>query len=147
MKFSSNMASVINTISTQLSALDVDKMTRIQASTLLATMRVRVHQDGIASDGNPIGTYTPAYVKYVRQKHGRGADNKVILSLTRSMENSMELYPIPNGTGIGFSTAENFQKARWCEENYGKAIYAPTASETAMVLAIGEDYIKKALKQ
>lgn len=146
MEFSSNMPAVISNVKAKLSAIDIDRMTRIQASSLLATMRVRINQDGIASDSNPIGTYTPAYIKYVRSKKGRGTDNKVILSLTRSMENSMELYPIKNGTGIGFSTQENFQKAKWCEENYGKKIYAPTASETEMVLAIGKEYVKNALK-
>lgn len=139
------MAAVISTVSEKLSAIDIDRLTRLQATSLLATMRVRIHQDGVASDGSQIGEYTPAYIKYARKKAGRGTDPKVILSLTRSMENSMELYPIENGTGIGFSTAENWQKAQWCTETYGKEIYAPTASEEAMVKSIGEDYIAKIL--
>lgn len=145
MKIKSNMAAVLSALDVKMSEIDIDKMTRLQATSLLAVMRVRIHQDGIASDGSPIGTYTPAYVKYVRSKKGRGTDNKVILSLTRSMENSMEIYPITGGTGIGFSTKENWQKAKWCEETYGKAIYLPTAQETEMVNAIAEDYISKHL--
>lgn len=146
MDIHTNMAAAINVISDKLKAIDIDRMTRLQATSLLATMRVRIHQDGIASDGSQIGEYTPAYIKYTRMKAGRGTDNKVILSLTRSMENSLELYPIPNGTGIGFSTQENWQKAQWCTETYGKEIYAPTDSEAAMVTAIGEDYIANILK-
>lgn len=144
MEMKSNMPAIINTLSTKLSAIDVDKMTRIQASTLLAVLRNRIHVDGLDSQGYPIGTYTPSYLKY-RQKHKRGADPKVILSLTRSMENSMELYPIEHGTGIGFSTKENWQKARWCEETYGKLIYSPTIQEKQLVIAIGQDYISKHL--
>lgn len=145
MKLETNFASVINTIAGNLSAIDIQRMTALQASSLLATMRVRIHMDGIASDGNPIGIYSPAYMK-TRKAAGRGNDTKVILSLTRSMENSEELYPLNNGTGIGFSTSENWQKAQWCEETYGKKIFAPTATEEAMVVAIGEDYIKTHLQ-
>jgi len=136
------MPAFINTFSAKLSALDVDRMTRIQASTLLAVLRNRIHVDGLDSQGTPIGTYSPSYLAY-RKDHKRGSDPKVILSLTRSMENSMELYPIENGTGIGFSTRENWQKAKWCEQTYGKLIYAPTLQERELVLAIGRDYISK----
>lgn len=144
MEIRSNMPAILNTISTKLSSIQVDQMTRIQASTLLAMLRVRIHQDGLDSQGNPIGTYSPSYIKY-RSGHKRGTDPRVILSLTRSMENSMELYPIENGTGIGFSTRENWQKAKWCEQTYGKLIYTPTLQEKQLVLAIGTDYINKHL--
>lgn len=136
------MPAIINAVNTKLSAIDVDKMTRIQASTLLAVMRVRIHQDGLDSQGQAIGTYSPGYLKY-RMKHKRGSDPRVILSLTRSMEQSMELYPVKNGTGIGFSTRENLNKSKWCEQTYGKRIYAPTISEKKMVIEIGKDYISK----
>lgn len=141
-QFQSNLPAVINTINLKLTSLDVDKMTRLQATSLLAMMRVRIHINGNDSNGTPIGAYTPAYVKYTRIKAGRGTDNKVILSLTRAMEQSMELYPIQNGTGIGFSTKENWQKAKWCEETYGKKIYAPTAEERNVCIAIAQKYIK-----
>lgn len=145
MAFESNFTSVIKTVNDKLKAVDIQKMTAIQASTLLGLMRVRIHMDGIASDGTQIGYYTPAYMK-TRKKAGRGSDEKVILSLTRSMENSEELYPLTNGTGIGFSTAENWQKAKWCEETYGKRIFAPTVEEEQTVVAIGQDYIRKHFK-
>ena len=145
MELSSNLPTVIATVSKKLKAVDVRKMTAIQASSLMAAMRVRIFMDGRAKDGNQIGTYTPAYMK-VRKAHGRGSDTKVILSLTRSMENSMELYPLTNGTGIGFSTAENVQKANWCERTYGKQIFAPMAEERAMVESIAQEYIHKYIK-
>lgn len=142
MVFKSNMPAFITTISTNLSAIDVDKMTRLQASSLLAVMRVRIHVDGLDSQGDPIGTYSLGYLKK-REEMGRGSDTKVILSLTRSMEQSMELYPVTNGTGIGFSTKENWEKAMGCEERYKKRIYAPTMQEKRLVMSIGQDYIKK----
>lgn len=143
MKLDSNMAAMLQTVNAKLSAINVDALTRMQATSLMAVMRVRIHQDGLDSNGEPIGTYTPAYIKYARMKAGRGADNKVILSLTRSMENSMELYPIEHGTGIGFSTQENWQKAKWCEETYGKHIYLPTQSEREMVDQIAQNFIEQ----
>lgn len=142
MEIKSNMPAFINTLSSGLSDIDIDKMTRIQASTLLAVMRIRIHQDGIDSQGYPIGIYSPNYLKY-RIEHNRGSDPKVILSLTRSMENSMELYPVEHGTGIGFSTRENWKKSKICEQIYKKRIYAPTIQEREMVIAIGKDYISK----
>lgn len=141
--FKSNMVAVVNQIDAKMSAIDIDRMTRLQATSLLGVMRVRIHQDGLDSQGTPIGIYTPSYIKYARAKAKRGTDPKVVLSLTRSMENSMELYPITNGTGIGFSTKENWQKAKWCEETYGKKIFAPTTQEREMVVAIGKDFIQK----
>ena len=137
------MAHVLNTINMKLSALDIKRMTNAQATTLMAVMRGRIHVQGRDSNGVPIGTYTPRYIKYTRRKAGRGTDNKVILSLTRQMENGYILVELQNGTGIGFSTHEDFQKAGWCEETYGKHIFKPTAEETALVNQIAEEYIAK----
>lgn len=141
----SNLEEVLTTVHQKLSAIDVDKMTRLQATSLMATMRQRIHVDGKASDGGAIGSYSPAYVKYTRPKFGRKEGSKVVLSLTRTMENAMILYPIPHGTGIGYSTAEQLQKARWCEQTYNKKIFSPTAEERNMVNKIGEEYINKYL--
>lgn len=140
---SSNMAYVLSSVSLKLNSLDVKRMTNIQATSLLAVMRDRIHVQGLDSNGAQIGIYTPAYIKYTRKKAGRGTDSKVILSLTRQMENGYILVEIPNGTGIGHSTQEDALKARWCEETYGKKIFKPTAEEEAMVKQIGEDYIAK----
>ena len=145
MDVSTNMATVIQTVNMKLSALDIKRMTNIQATSLLAVMRNRIHIEGRDSNGVQIGTYTPAYVKYKRAKAGRGTDTKVILSLTRQMENGYILQEIPNGTGIAFSTGEDMQKAHWCEETYGKKIFIPTAEETELVNQIAEEYIAKHL--
>lgn len=112
----------------------------------MAVMRERIHTQGKDSSGAPIGTYTPAYMR-TRIKAKRGTNTKVILSLTRAMEDSYEVYPIANGYGIGFNTMENMQKARWCEDTYKKPIFAPTAEERALVKQIADDFITKVCKK
>ena len=147
MELTTNMPVVLNTVNLKLSALDIKRMTNIQATTLMAVMRDRIHVQGRDSNGAPIGVYTPKYIKYSRKKAGRGTDSKVILSLTRQMENGYILVELPDnsGTGIGFSTHEDYLKAGWCEETYKKPIFKPTAEETAMVNQIAEEYIAKNL--
>ena len=143
MKYSTNLPEVINTVHLKLSKVHSDELTRTQAYSLMAVMKDRIHVQGKDSNGNQIGTYTPAYVKYKRMRKGRGTDNKVILSLTRQMESGYKPEAIENGYAICFRTAEDMQKARWCEETYEKPIFAPTAEEKAMVIAIAQDYISK----
>ena len=145
MRIDNNMVDVLNTVEFRLSSLQVQEMTRIQASTLMAKIRHRVHQEGVDSKGNPIGTYSLGYARFTRPKYGRGTNRKVVASLTRSMENSMVLYPLPNGTGIGYATAENRQKAKWVEQTYGKKIFSPTDGERALVNEIAQNYIAENL--
>lgn len=140
-----NLEYTINTISENLSNIDIDQMTRLQASSLMAEMRQRIHTKGLATDGNPIGTYTPGYMR-TRQRHGRKEGDKVVLSLTRAMENSMVLIPIENGTGIGYTTAEQLQKAKWNDKRaaYGsREIFAPTENERMMVEQIAQSFIEQ----
>ena len=138
-----NMPEVIKNVKAKLSQIDVQRLTTIQATTLIGVMRDRIHIQGKDSNGTPIGTYTPAYIKYQRAKKGRGTDPKVILSLTRSMENSYSLIQLPNGVGISLTTQENYQKARFCEVTYGKKIFSPTTEERSLVDQIAEEYISK----
>jgi hypothetical protein len=140
---------VVSKVTAAMSEIDIDKMTRLQASSLMAMIRKRVHVDGNASDGSPIGNYTKSYKERIRPKHGRKEGYKVVLSLTRAMENGMVLYPIPNGTGIGYLTKELLQKAKWQEKRacYGfRPIWTPTKEEREMVLKIGQNYIEQHLK-
>lgn len=142
-EISTNMTQVCDGIIKQMSAMDVSKMTRLQATTLMAKMRKRIHEDGLASDGRPIGEYSKNYLKYVRPKYGRMEGSKVVLSLTRTMENAMTLFPIENGTGIGYATAEQLQKSKWCELTYKKKIFAPTKEEHDLCVEIGNNYVNK----
>lgn len=142
------MHEIVNQLDTRLSSIDIDKLTRAQATTLLALMRKRIHVNGLASDGRPIGTYTKSYMKYVRPKFGRKEGSKVVLSLTRSMENSMILFPIENGTAIGYATAELTQRARWQEKRYdNRPIFSPTQQESDVLREIAKNYINEHFSQ
>lgn len=150
LRIETNMDVVVNKVDMLMSSIDIDKMTRLQATTLLKEMRKRIHVSGMASDGRPIGTYSKSYLKYVRPKFGRKEGGKVVLSLTRSMENGMILFPIANGTAIGYATPELFQRAKWQEKRacYGqRAIFSPTAAEQQLVQEIGRNYIKEHFAQ
>ena len=150
LRIESNLDVVVSKLDTNMSEIDIDKMTRLQASSLMAMIRKRVHVDGNASDGSPIGNYSKAYKERIRPKHGRKEGYKVVLSLARAMENGMVLYPIPNGTGIGYLTKELLQRAKWQEKRacYGsRSIWSPTEQERETVLKIGQDYIDEHLKQ
>ena len=148
LRIESNMDMVVNKLNLSLTTVNIDEMTRLQATTLLAQMRKRIHVRGMATDGKPIGTYSPKYLKYIRPKHKRSTDSKVILSLTRAMENGMILFPITNGTAIGYATPELLQRARWQEKRpaYGaRAIFSPTKEELQLVNEIGNNYIAEHL--
>lgn len=145
MKYSTNLPEVLNTVHLKLSKLHSDELTRTQATSLMAVMKDRIHVQGKDSNGTQIGTYTPAYIKYVRasKKHKRGFDNKVILSLTRQLESGWAFEAIENGHAIYMRTDEDMRKVKWCEETYKKAIFSPTTEERAMVVQIAQDYIAK----
>ena len=136
------MDDVFTAISDKLTDIDVSKMTRLAASSLMAEMRQRIHVRGEASNGQPIGTYSKGYLR-TRAKHGRKEGSKVVLSLTRNMENAMVLIPIEGGTGIGYTTAEYLQRARWQEERtmYNTPIFSPSQAETELVQKICTEYI------
>lgn len=176
----SNIAEVINTVSDKLKNVDIKAMTKEQATTLISEMRKRIHQQGKASDGSQIGTYSKEYLalrsghfqnsaKATKGKskgkiknagthtkgakqgskrimYNRGSDPKVILSLTRQMEQDMILIPIENGTAIGYSNEENYKKYQWAEKTYKKKIFNATVEERKLVNDIAEEYIQKSLK-
>ncbi len=123
----------------------LDKMLRTIASTLTAAIHVRVHVNGLDSNEQPIGTYTPGYMKVrtntfksskivrgvnngqARKKYNRTADTKVILSLTRQMENDLSVceqnpFKTDYGYAIGYQNDLNFVKIQENEKRYGKAI-------------------------
>jgi len=121
------------TITTNLPAVTSELMKSIQdllnpnyllrpvAIEVLPMMTERIHQKGVASDGSPIGTYSNGYLKQ-REKNGRGADKKVIVSLTRQLENNWSVLETTNGYGIGFTNSFNADKLRWVEEIKGREI-------------------------
>lgn len=80
-----------------------------------------------------------------RPQYHRTADPKVILSLTRQMENDLSVLPVGQGYGIGFNNPFNFQKSQWNEKTYGKRIWAMTEGERALALTVANEYVEQAL--
>jgi hypothetical protein len=62
-EFNSNLQSVMRRISTAIQSIDVEKMTGEMATSAAGMMRERIHEQGKASDGSGIGTYSPEYMK------------------------------------------------------------------------------------
>lgn len=112
---------------------DREYLLRPVAFELIPEMTQRIHQEGKASDGSQIGTYSNSYLR-TREKNNRSADTKVIVSLTRQLENDWAVMPTEKGYGIGFNNAFNVQKMRWVEEQKGKKI--ATLSEKERKYAI-----------
>ena len=144
MTYSSNLPTVLNTVNLKLLSIQRDEMARLQAFSLLAVIKERIHIQGKDSNGAQIGTYTPAYMKRrMSAMYKRNGDRKVIISLTRQLESGWHPEAIPNGYALCLRTPEDMQKARWCEETYKKPIFAPPAEERALVEQIAKDYIAK----
>lgn len=145
----SNGKEVLDAIKADLqgkaSPQETDKLVRTIASTLTGMMRDRVHVQGKDANENQIGTYSPKYMKVrtndfksakivrgvnkgqARKKYNRTSDTKVILSLTRQMENDMAIcernpIKIPYGYAIGYQNDFNFEKLTWLEKKYKKQI-------------------------
>ena len=137
--------SIINDISKKISKQETDKLLRTIASTLTAMMHNRVHVEGKDSNETQIGTYSPEYMKVrtgnfeskkivrgvnkgqSRKKYNRTGDTKVILSLTRQMENDLvvcEENPIKTSYGyaIGYQNENNYDKLISLETRYKKKI-------------------------
>jgi len=80
-----------------------------------------------------------------RPKFNRGTDRKVILSLTRQMENDMTIIATKKGYGIGYTNQQNFDKSQWVEKNYNKSIWNLTNSEKEQVSSIVNQLVRDAL--
>lgn len=61
----------------------------------------------------------------VRPNYNRSDDTKIIVSLTRQLENNWSVLETKNGYGIGFTNPFNAQKLRWVEEIKGGGPSSP----------------------
>ncbi|MBA4168751.1 MAG: hypothetical protein H0X41_14595 [Chitinophagaceae bacterium] len=103
---------------------DREYLLRPIAFDVITLMTERIHKDGNDSKGEPIGSYSSEYLKRRQSKaYNRTGDKKIIVSLTRQLENDWSVIATPKGYGIGFLNGHNLDKARWVEENKGKIIF------------------------
>lgn len=115
-----NITQVFSKLQADLNKLkDREYLLRPVATEIIPMMTERIHQKGQASDNSQIGTYSNAYLRY-REKNKRGKDPKVIVSLTRQLENDWSVVATERGYGIGFLNSFNAQKLRWVEQAKGK---------------------------
>jgi hypothetical protein len=145
-KVQSNIKLVAGRIKQNLEKLkDKEYLLRPVAIEVIPLMTERIHQKGEASDNSQIGTYSSSYLKLRQSKYKRDASSKVIVSLTRQLENNWSVIATQNGYGIGFLNPFNLQKARWVEGIKDKTIFALSKSETQYVVERINELVSDAL--
>lgn len=122
---------------------DKEYLLRPLAIETIPNIKERVHINGEASDGGQIGTYSTGYMK-VRDKNKRNNDTKVIVSLTRQLENDYQVIATPEGYGIGFNNKLNFDKAKWVEERKKKIIFNTSEDEKKYIRERLEELVHEA---
>lgn len=131
MKIKTNIGQVTQAIAEKLKVLkDPEYLLRPVAFGLIDKMTERIHNEGKASDGNEIGQYSNSYLKQRQRKpYNRTSETKIIVSLTRQLENDWSVISVDKGYGIGFKNPFNLQKLRWVEQGQGKKIGDLTPDE------------------
>lgn len=79
----------------------------------------------------------------LRPKYNRTNDTKVVISLTRQMENDFSIQPTDTGYGLGYNNADNALKVEYVENIYKKKIFALTADEIAAAYASAQEFINQ----
>lgn len=109
----------------KLNGLNPESLMRPIAFDLVALMTERIHDNGVGSDGALIKAegYSSSYLRTRQTKYNRTSDPKVIISLTRQLENDWSVVQINGGYGIGFKNPFNYQKAGWMHDLFGDRIF------------------------
>jgi len=164
----SNIDQAAAKVKKAIAGIEFDKLLRTVAIGMLGEVHDRVHKRGMDASGAAIGTYSSSYLKFrnegfqsttVRRgpkkgsprpvmTYNRGGDSKVILSLSRQMENDMAVMKTNNGYGIGYNNQANRDKVQWIEEDtYKKKILTKlTPAEEKKVVQIAIDFINTVRK-
>jgi len=146
-----NIPSVVKELKKKLLTVkDKDKILRTVATTMCAEVRERIHESGLNANGQQIGDYDPDYLKLRQKKYNRNSDSKVVISLTRKLENDFAIGakdPIKTsgGWGLGFKNDKNFEISKYMEEKYGE-IWKLTSAERKQATEIAQFEMNKILK-
>lgn len=141
-----NITEALGLIHDQLKKLtDPNYLLRPVAQEQIRLMHNRIHERGLASDGNQIGIYSTGYMR-TREENNRSKDTKVIISLTRQLENDYAVIATERGYGIGFNNKHNFDKANWVQLTYRKRIFDMTNSELNEAIAFINELTEQAVK-
>jgi len=145
-KLNTNLQTVTGDIRARIEKLkDKDYLLRPVCFDLIDIMTKRIHNNGIASDGAPIGIYSKSYLKLRQAKYKRDSDPKTIVSLTRQLENDWSVIATPKGYGIGFLNEFNLKKARYVEQIKDRIIFNLTMEENQYAIDLFNDLTNKAL--
>lgn len=121
------------------------QLLRPVAFDVLALMEERIHEQGKAANGSQIGTYNNDYLKLRQAKHKRSADTKIIVSLTRQLQNDWSVLATPNGWGIGFKNSHNADKMKWVEAIKKKKIAVMSPYEKSYAVDKFQRELNKAI--
>lgn len=145
-KINTNIGTVTGAIRERLDKLrDKEYLLRPVCFDLIDLMTKRIHIDGKASDGAPTGTYSKGYLKLRQSKYKRDSSSKVIVSLTRQLENDWSVIATDKGYGIGFLNSFNLKKARYVEQIKDRVIFNLTTEENQYAIDLINDLTTKAL--
>lgn len=125
---------------------DREYLLRPVAFDVIDLMTQRIHIDGNASDGKPIGVYSIGYMR--RRKKFKRGDKRlpIIVSLTRQLENDWSVIATERGYAIGFKNPYNFKKARWVEAIKDRIIFNLSAKEEEYALNKINKLVQEALE-
>lgn len=84
--------------------------------------------------------------KKPRVNYNRSSDTKVIISLTRQLENDWSVIATAKGYGVGFLNPHNMDKVGWVEATYKKKIFALSPSEQTKLFDIVQENVSNVLK-
>lgn len=86
------------------------------------------------------------FEKNKRPNFHRSNDPKVVISLTRQLENDYAVIATQKGYGIGFLNPHNFDKSQWVQLTYGKRIFDLSEREKNIALDEINDLVSKAIQ-
>lgn len=145
-RIKSNIGVITESIRRKLNILsDKEYLVRPVCFDVIDLMTKRIHIDGKAADDSQIGTYNKSYLKLREEKYSRKSDPKIIVSLTRQLENDWSVIATDKGYGVGFLNAHNLQKARWVEQNKSKKIFSLSESEREHAITRIQELTRQAL--
>lgn len=145
-KIKTNIGVVSEAIKRKLQILnDKEYLIRPVCFDVIDLMTKRIHIDGKDAGGSQIGTYNSSYLKLRQEKYSRPGDKKIIVSLTRQLENDWSVIATDKGYGVGFLNANNIQKARWVEQNKKKDIFSLSESEREHAITRLQELVRNAL--
>lgn len=142
----SNISEAVAKLRGALEALkNPDPLLRTVATSMLPVVHDRIHVEGKAADGSPIGSYSNSYLR-LREKKGRLEGKKVVLSFNRDQENDFSVQISSDGKyGLGYKFPINAQKAEWEEKRFGKKIFGLTDPEKELVNKVAQQYVEDLL--